>query len=432
MSFGRHTLACLVSRTGAQSLDSGFDLLDKGVSFVGNRDGGRTIGHKALVFAQSRKNSLAACFICGERRRYGVRHRLMLDANLLNRLINGVVHWLKITKGLTEPYEGFPNLPKFSLRRRSHERLKLLEPMASRMIEVLLTQYALCAILYDWKYLVGVGLILRKLASHFPKCCPLLRASSSQQAGRECGVPQPPSLLALATAFSARVENGFNSLRRKCGLYFLEMSSQRLHTTGAKGELADQFLRIVRLQVEQRFLKEGELGFLLRRKASERLNGFRLRKRTDIREEFRNGGPLWGLCLHGRKSIRGQSALLAFKLCANSLACLHELIKQVQTKGPERDISFLGEVDGSALCIENAHTRNELILATATPFPGLGLTSDSILDGNDGGERRCAGGNVAQDSLLPASMACTLEDTDVSRLASSIVSIDYGEIARKF
>ncbi len=36
--------------------------------------------------------------------------------------------------------------------------------------------------------------------------------------------------------------------------------------------------------------------------------------------------------------VRSQGALFAFKLRANGLACFHELVEQVQTEGPERNI----------------------------------------------------------------------------------------------
>ena len=50
------------------------------------------------------------------------------------------------------------------------------------------------------------------------------------------------------------------------------MARQRLDAPRAKGELPDQLLGVVGLQVKQRLLQQGKPGFLLRGQSRERLD----------------------------------------------------------------------------------------------------------------------------------------------------------------
>ena len=72
-----------------------------------------------------------------------------------------------------------------------------------------------------------------------------------------------PSVRASNTAATA--------LRRKRRFHILKMPSQRLDAPAREGELPDQFLGIIGLQVEQRLLQQGKPGLLLRRQPRERL-----------------------------------------------------------------------------------------------------------------------------------------------------------------
>ena len=78
------------------------------------------------------------------------------------------------------------------------------------------------------------------------------------------------------------------------------MPGERLDAPGAKGQLPDQFLGIVGLQIEQRFLQQGKPGFLLRGQARKRLDCFGLCERADARQQSCNGGSFRDLRLHGR------------------------------------------------------------------------------------------------------------------------------------
>lgn len=158
------------------------------------------------------------------------------------------------------------------------------------------------------------------------------------------------------------------------------MPGQRLNTAGAKGELLDQFLRFIGLQVEQRFLQEGQAGLFFRGQPRNRMDCIRLCERGDVCQKLCNGGPFRDLRLHGSQGVRGQSALFAFEHCANSLAPLYKLVEQVQPKGPERDVCLFGEVDGRTVRIEHAHAGNELIFAGSSPFPQFRFGSDLVLD----------------------------------------------------
>ena len=133
------------------------------------------------------------------------------------------------------------------------------------------------------------------------------------------------------------------------------------------------------------------------------------------------------LRLNSGESARRKSALFSFEFCANGLARLHKLVEQVQTEGPEGNIGFFGQVDGSALRVKYAYARNEFILAGSGPFPGFRFGSDLVLYCNHRGEWCCAGDDITQDFLLPARPASALEDSDIACLARAIITINHGE-----
>jgi hypothetical protein len=66
---------------------------------------------------------------------------------MLKRFFNGFGRGPEIGEGLSALREGFPELPEFSLRRRSHERLELLKSLPGLVIEILLTQHAMRPVL---------------------------------------------------------------------------------------------------------------------------------------------------------------------------------------------------------------------------------------------------------------------------------------------
>ena len=96
--------------------DPFLDLLRQSIGLARYGDQRRTIGGKVLVFREGRKDRIAAVLVRGERHSDGVSHRVMLDANFLKGLVNGVGCGPEIGKGLAKPRAGFPDLPEFALR----------------------------------------------------------------------------------------------------------------------------------------------------------------------------------------------------------------------------------------------------------------------------------------------------------------------------
>src|SRR3546814_11063843 len=66
-----------------------------------------------------------------------------LDADFLERFVNGFGCRPEISEALSQTCELLPDLPEFTFRCRSHERFKLAEPMGCCVIEILLAQDAM-------------------------------------------------------------------------------------------------------------------------------------------------------------------------------------------------------------------------------------------------------------------------------------------------
>ena len=96
----------------------------------------------------------------------------MLDANLCKRFVCGFGCDLEVREGLPEPLEGSSGLPEFLFCGRRDERLELLEPVASRVVEVLLAEHAMRTVLHDGKRLAGIGEVVRESACVLPKLRP--------------------------------------------------------------------------------------------------------------------------------------------------------------------------------------------------------------------------------------------------------------------
>ena len=59
---------------------------------------------------------------------------------------------------------------------------------------------------------------------------------------------------------------------------------------------------------------------------------------------------------------------------------INQLVKDVQSEGPEGDICLFREVNGGALAVEHAHAGDKLVLSLPCPFPWVVLRPDLILD----------------------------------------------------
>ncbi|MBK6485416.1 MAG: hypothetical protein IPF98_00800 [Gemmatimonadetes bacterium] len=102
LCFGGHVLACLLVRASAERLDALDDLRRQPLGKGSAGHEGRAIG-QVFTFCESRQYGRSALLVRCQRRANGVRGRLVLDANLLERFVDCLSRRLEIGKRLSQP-----------------------------------------------------------------------------------------------------------------------------------------------------------------------------------------------------------------------------------------------------------------------------------------------------------------------------------------
>src|SRR5690606_23479941 len=143
-------------------------------------------------------------------------------------------------KRFSLPCERVPDLAEFAFDRRSHKVLELLEPVARRVVEVLLTKNALRPVPDNRERLVRICLLLRETPRRLPERRPHIAPRSLQESMRESALAQSLGFLAFAPSRRPRTEHPFHRLIGQRRFDLLGMTDQHLCPSGANGELPDQ------------------------------------------------------------------------------------------------------------------------------------------------------------------------------------------------
>ena len=165
------------------------------------------------VLAQGEFDGPAALFGNGECRPDGLGNGLVLDSDLGERLIHGSGNDLELSEGIPALGEGVADLPKFALRSGRDERLERLEPMAGRMVKILLAEHVAIGAPDCRERLLWVGELLGEPAGRLPERGPGFRACSGQTPFRKRTLAKPPCFVAFSPAAIAKSEHGLEGGR---------------------------------------------------------------------------------------------------------------------------------------------------------------------------------------------------------------------------
>ena len=238
---------------------------------------------------------------------------------------------------------------------RSDERFKRLKAVTCVAIETLLAKHATCIFAQFWERLLRIGELLGKLARRLPERGPSWRTCSGQDSGRERSIPEPRCLVELAPTHLARSKDVFDGGRGERRLDRADMRSEPLHSSRAKGEFLAKLLRVVRLEIDKRSIEDRKTRLVLRRKARQCPDRLLRREDIDVREQFRNGCAIRNPFPEVREIARGKRTLFSDELFADRIACLNQLVEEVEAERPEGYVGPLREVDGRTPRIEYAH-----------------------------------------------------------------------------
>ncbi len=113
LRFGGHALPRVVCGPFAQGLDALRNLRCESSDFVRTDCHRRTIGGKVLVFSQRKGDGLAATFVRCERSKDGVPQGIVLDSDLLDRLINRFGRRLELEEAALQARQRVAGLAEF-------------------------------------------------------------------------------------------------------------------------------------------------------------------------------------------------------------------------------------------------------------------------------------------------------------------------------